>query len=99
MAKSNFIILDGIVILKKNIITYQLAEDFPDPGDKLLYIELRDSIKIYKHSETFNMLDSDISALGHKYFTTKQLKFSSEYNPKINLIVNRFLAFYHKPNG
>ena len=65
MAKDNFIILDGIVILKKNIITYQLAEDFPDPGDKLLYIELRDSIKIYKHSETFNMIDSDISALGH----------------------------------
>tara|TARA_R110000772_G_scaffold6250_12_gene21980 strand:+ start:7171 stop:7464 length:294 start_codon:yes stop_codon:yes gene_type:complete len=94
MAKDNFIILDGIPITKEIINYYTLENNFPDPNDKILVIHFKNEIKIHPGSET----QTEFYAIKDvKVMYSDFIRFTSIHNPECAKLIDRFLAFYHKP--
>jgi hypothetical protein len=86
MAKSNFIILDGIPITKSLVESYQIEENFPNPDDTFLMITLKIDVKPLKDSETYQIAPGK----------TRYVRLSSNENPNFKQDLDRFLEFMSK---
>lgn len=90
MAKDNFIILDGIPITKSLVESYQIEENFPNPNDKILIINLKKEIKIFPYSETYSEF---VSIREICYIYTDIIRLTSIHNSKCAKLIDKFLEF------
>tara|TARA_R110000772_G_scaffold6250_12_gene21981 strand:+ start:7461 stop:7727 length:267 start_codon:yes stop_codon:yes gene_type:complete len=78
------IIIDGIVLVKDMVESYDIEKDWPDPGDTFLMITLKIDVKPLKDSETYQIEPSG---------KTRYLRLSSNENPNFKQDLDRFLEF------
>ena len=80
------IIIDGIVIIKDMVESYNIEKDFPNPGDTFLMITLKINVKPLKDSETYQIAPGK----------TRYVRLSSNENPNFKQDLDRFLEFMSK---